>query len=123
MVPGVRAAAGKAVSSQSNLIFASPLVDCNWLRLRRCESLCFYAALMSLYDFLVRTPHPASVQPIHDRPMGGLYACYASCVREIHGVFAFFASASRARATAQLGRQIPPPVGLLRARLKRNAQR
>ena len=53
VVPGVRASAGKAVSSQSSLgtrIFSSPLVDCNWLRLRRCESLCFYAALMSLHD-------------------------------------------------------------------------
>ena len=60
-VPGVRAAAGKAgssqsslakaVSSQSSRIFASALVDCNWLRLRRCENLCFYAALMSLHDF------------------------------------------------------------------------
>ena len=48
VVPGVRAAAGKAGSSQSSLVKAvssqsslrilSALIDCNWLRLRRCES-------------------------------------------------------------------------------------
>ena len=85
VVPGVRAAAGKAGSSQSSLakavsrqsslgsrIFSSALVDCKWLRLPRCESLCFYPARMSLYDFLARTPHHLRVverRPPYGRPV------------------------------------------------------
>ena len=79
VVPPVRAAAGKAVGraviSQSNLglrILALALVDCKWLRLPRCESLCFYPARMSLYDFLARTPHHLRVverRPPYGRPV------------------------------------------------------
>ena len=63
----MRAAAGKAGSSQSSLakavssqsspglrIFASALVDCNWLRLRRCESRFFFGFIGSYVALLQR---------------------------------------------------------------------
>ena len=106
VVPGVRAAAGKAVSSQSSLgtrIFSSPLVDCNWLRLRRCESLCFYAALMSLHDFLGRTPHPAC-GAADSRPPFGRPVCVLCFVRKRDPWrFCVFASASRAKPPHAVG--------------------
>ena len=59
VVPGVRAAAGKTGSSQSSQslglhIFATAL-HCKWLSLQRCESLSFTSALMSLQAFLARS--------------------------------------------------------------------
>ena len=67
VVPGVRAAAGKAagkaVSNQSSpglRILALALVDCKWLRLRRrCESRFFCVYRQRAYALLAQhTSHP-----------------------------------------------------------------
>ena len=128
VVPGVSAAAGKAGSSQSSLakavssqrirIFCVALVDCDWLRLRRCESLCFYAALMSLHDFLGRTPHPAcgaaDSRPPYERPV-----CVLCFVRKRDPWrFCVFASASRAKATACSRRRLSAFCWLVARRIK-----
>ena len=110
VVPGVSAAAGKAGSSQSSLAKAVSsrlrifFVTTGRLQLvtsSTVRELVFLRGTdVSLRLFRSDTAS-CVVHPSRDRPMGGLYACYASCVRQIHG-FLRFLVAGAATAFQQL---------------------